>query len=134
VRLLRWITADEGQDLMIRADIAKSFLADLARPFALYSVAASTAFAIVRLSWSADDLSAAAVFITAALGGLAALYGAKAWENAKQGQHTASVETAKASATPQAATTTITAAPDVEVTVREAAHDGELPPEQRVAL
>lgn len=81
-------------------DALKTFVADLARPFALYSVAGSTSFAIVRLTLFESDLSAAAVFITAALGGLAALYGVKAWENAKAGGQAAEVEKVRAQATP----------------------------------
>lgn len=87
---------------MTRAEACKSFIADLSRPFALYAVSVSTAVAILRIAWKGTDLPNGAVFITAALGGLAALYGAKAWENAKQGQATAEVEKAKVAAGPAA--------------------------------
>lgn len=110
----------------------RNVIADLARPFALYAVAGSTAVAILRLSWAGEDLSGAAVFITAALGGLAALYGAKAWEVAKVGGQAADVEKAKAQATPPPGTAQVTAAADVDIEVRKADGGDELPPDQRV--
>lgn len=104
----------------------KAAMADLARPFALYSVGASTGVAIVRLAWVGDDLSNGAVFIGAALGGLGVLYGAKAWENAKVGGQAAEVEKERAKATPPPAEALKPASTDSD--------DGELPPAERVKL
>jgi hypothetical protein len=113
----------------VTIDRTKALIADLARPFALYSVAGSTSFAIAHLAWKGGDLSAAAVFITAALGGLVGLYVGKAWENAKVNQHAATVETAKAAATPAPGTATVLAGADVKVEakVTEAAPDDDDP-------
>lgn len=83
---------------MTRGETLKAILADLARPFALYSVSGATAVAIVRLAWKGDDLSGAAVFITAALGGLVGLYVGKAWENASVGKSQANIEVERAKA------------------------------------
>lgn len=78
-----------------RLEMLKGFIGDLARPFAVYAIAFATARAIVIISRKVGTLSEGAIYITAVLAGLAALYGAKAWENAKAGKQAAEVEIAK---------------------------------------
>ena len=68
----------------------KSFIGDLARPFAIYAVAAAAAYAIIGQA-TADKIGAAGLI-------LAALYGAKAYENQQQARATASVDIAKVQA------------------------------------
>lgn len=76
------------------AEQAKVFLGDLARPFAIYSISGATAWAIITCA-AADKIGAAGLIV-------AALFGAKAYENQQQAKAGASVEIAKA----QAGTTT----------------------------
>lgn len=77
-------------------DDARRF-ADLARPFAIYITAAAGALATVIVATKLEgDAAAAAIFIGAVNAGVAALYGAKAWEKSQEGKHAASVEVAKA--------------------------------------
>lgn len=66
-------------------DGLKSFIGDLARPFAIWWTSGAAGVAVVRLARPDTDLSGAAVYIGAVLAGVAALYGAKAWENTKTG-------------------------------------------------
>ncbi len=72
-------------------DGLKSFIGDLARPFAIIVTSAATAFAIVQLASQAKDLSAAAIFVGALFAGLGALSAAKTYENVKQAQASADV-------------------------------------------
>ncbi|CAA2962495.1 Hypothetical predicted protein [Olea europaea subsp. europaea] len=73
-----------------RLDAAKAFIGDLARPFAIYSVALATSGAIWGAA-SADKVGAAGLI-------LAALYGAKAYENRVQAQANAQVAIAQTKA------------------------------------
>jgi apolipoprotein N-acyltransferase len=68
----------------------KSLVGDLARPFAIYVVAAATAWSILG-GQTADKVGAAGLI-------LAALYGAKAAETWQQNKTGAQVEIAKAQA------------------------------------
>jgi len=80
-----------------RADQVKSFIGDLARPFAIYVTSGAAALATGTIAFKNDDgFSAAAIFIGAVYAGVGALYGAKAWEVAKG--KTADAEVAKAQA------------------------------------
>lgn len=83
----------------------KAAIGDLARPFAIYVTSAAAAVATVKIAWTiADksaDFSAAAIFITAVFGGLAGLYGFKAWENKEAAKATAGVKVAQAAAGPE---------------------------------
>lgn len=106
-------------------DQIKGLLADLARPFALVAVSAATAASILRLSWVGADLSGAAVLVTAELGGLAVLFGAKSLENYRIAASNAEVEKVRAQASPPPAEALKPAPP---------ADDGEIPPDQRVRL
>jgi hypothetical protein len=74
-----------------RVDQIKGFVGDLARPFAIYTIAGSTAAAIIMESVGADKLTAAGLII-------GALYGAKTVENNTSAKQAASVEIAKATA------------------------------------
>lgn len=73
-----------------RADAVKTFIGDLARPFAIYAVASTTAASISYRD--AAEIGAAGLI-------LAALYGARSLENARQVQATADVEIARAQTT-----------------------------------
>ncbi len=66
-------------------DQIKHLIGDLARPFAIWWTSGAAGVAIVRLARADTDLAGAAVYIGAVLAGVAALYGAKAWENTKTG-------------------------------------------------
>jgi hypothetical protein len=108
---------------MTRTDACKAFLADLARPFAIYVTATAAAVSTVRLAFVGDDLSGAAVYIGAVFAGLAGLYGFRAWESRSAVNASAEVEKVRAAATPPPGTAQITAAPDVDVAVRQADDD-----------
>lgn len=69
---------------------AKAFIGDLARPFAIYAMASSTAAAVI-MRVDTGLLTAAGVI-------LATLYGAKAVESAVQANATARVAVAQAQA------------------------------------
>jgi hypothetical protein len=120
-------------------DRLKAFTADLARPFSIICTSASAAFATAAMALRGGpaDWGTGALFIGAVYAGLAGLYWGKVWENQKVQGHNAEVEKAKVAVTPPApplpGTATITAAPDVDVRVREA-DDGALPADQRVKL
>lgn len=77
-------------------DQVKSFVGDLARPFAIIWTSGAAGIAIVELAKPGINLIEAAVYITAVLAGVAALYGAKAWENARAGKQSAEVAIAQA--------------------------------------
>lgn len=79
-----------------RLDAVKSFVGDLARPFAIIVTSASAATATVVVSFKVDGFDGAAIFIGAVFAGVGALYGAKAWENTRTGRQAADVEIAKA--------------------------------------
>jgi hypothetical protein len=75
----------------------KTFIADVARPFAIISTSAAAATATIIISLKVDSVEAAAIFIGAVFTGVAALYGAKALENSATAKHAASIEIAKSS-------------------------------------
>lgn len=78
----------------------KALVGDLARPFAIIGTTIGFNTALVTVAQKlGPDASAAAIFIGAAGGILATLYGAKAWEAVQGGKHTASVEIAKVATT-----------------------------------
>lgn len=98
-----------------RSERFKAFVGDLARPFAMYSVAGTTSWAIYDHATDATKLTAAG-FI------LAALYGAKSYENGAQAKQAAAVQVAQAQA-----------APPVIVTAAPLTTDsGELPTSERI--
>lgn len=67
-------------NLQPRFERVVAALGNLARPYVLYSASTSSALATVSIVWLGQDLSAGALFIGAAWGGVAALYAAKAAE------------------------------------------------------
>lgn len=78
----------------------KALIGDLARPFAIIGTTIGFNVALIRIAEKlGPDASAAAIFIGAAGGILATLYGAKSWEQAQVGKHAATVEVAKATST-----------------------------------
>lgn len=106
-------------------------IADLARPYTLYIVSSASAYAIVMVATQGTDLNAGAVFVGALLAGIGALYWGKAWELRGVAGHTAEVEKARVAAAPPApGTASIVAAPDVDVTIREAGPDGQGVPDR----
>lgn len=80
-----------------KMDKAKAFIADLARPFAIYVTSGSASISTVLIAGRMInmDFSSAAIFIGAVYSGVGALYGLKAWENNTQAKQTAVVEVAK---------------------------------------
>lgn len=74
-----------------RLDIAKAFIGDLARPFAIIATSYAAARAIIIVAGKAGDLTEGAIYITAVLAGVGAIYGLKSWENAKAGRQAADV-------------------------------------------
>ena len=113
------------------ADAVKAFIADLARPFAIYAASISGFWATVVVARAVTTAEGGALVLGAIGLTWTALYAGKAIEETRKSGHIAEVEKAKVSATPPPGTAQITAAPDVDVTVREA-DAGELPPDQRV--
>lgn len=78
------------------AEILKDLVGELARPIAIIVTSVSAAVATTVIARKVDSFEGAALFIGAVFSGVALLYGAKAWENAKSGRHQADVEIAKA--------------------------------------
>lgn len=78
-----------------RMEQIKAMIGDLARPFAIYSISAATAWSIIA-GQTADKIGAAGLIV-------AALFGAKAYENQQQTKSAAQVEVAKANASPPTA-------------------------------
>ncbi len=74
-----------------KLDLIKTTVGDLARPFAMYSIAATTAAAIILPSVDAGKLTAAGLL-------LGALFGVKTFENNNTATQAAKVEIAKANA------------------------------------
>lgn len=81
-------------------DQAKVFLADVARPFAIVATSSAVSIATVDIGHAvakrAGSFAEAAIYVTAIFAGLAALYGAKAWEKSQEGKHAATVAVAQA--------------------------------------
>jgi hypothetical protein len=110
-----------------RVDKFKGIVADLARPFAIISTAAASSWAIVVIAYQVHSGESGAIFIAAVMTGLGALYGAKSWENAKAGAHSAEVEKVRATQSPPPVSALQPADP-----LQPA--DGELPAAERVTL
>lgn len=81
-----------------RLDQIKGFVGDLARPFAIISTSYAASHATVVIAYKVSSFSEAAIFIGAVFAGVGALFGAKAWENARAGKQAADVEIAKVAA------------------------------------
>lgn len=125
------------------AEQIKTFVGDLARPFAIISTSSAAAWATIEIAHEiakrANSFEAAAIFIGAVYAGVGGLYGLKAWEKTTETKASGAVEVAKATVAPPApGTAVVTAAADVTATVevedKPGADDGELPPDERVKL
>ncbi len=77
------------------AETVKSFIADLARPFAIYVSSAGAGIATVVIAFKVTSFAEAALFMGAVFTGLGALFAARSWENSQTEKHAASVEIAK---------------------------------------
>ena len=84
--------------LRTRSDAVKAFIADLARPFAIYATSGAAAWGIVVVSYRVNDGNDGAFYIAAALTGVGAIYIGKAVEVFKSNRAAADVEVARASA------------------------------------
>ena len=119
---------------MIDLDRIKALLGDLARPYALYATATATAYSIFTIAPKVTGGEAGAFVIGAAGVILTALYAGKVIENNNTAKRAAEVKIATAAtqpAQPAPGTATITAAADVDVSVRDA-ETGELPANERI--
>lgn len=84
-----------------RIDQVKSFVGDLARPFAIISSSYAASHATIVIAYKVNSFSEAAIFIGAVFAGVGALYGAKAWEVARTGKQATELEIAKVAAPAQ---------------------------------
>lgn len=66
-----------------RLDHVKSFVGDLARPFAIIVTSGGAAWATVVAAYRVQNGTDGALLLTAIFAGVAVLYGAKSWEVAK---------------------------------------------------
>lgn len=105
---------------MSRLEEVKVFIADLARPFAIYAASLSGFWATIVVAGKVSTAEGGALVLGAIGLTWTALYAGKAIEETRKSGHAAEVEKAKAQATPPPGTAQITAAPDVDVSVREA--------------
>jgi hypothetical protein len=104
----------------------KSIVADLARPFAIYTTSGAAAWATIDIASRVTSGEGGALFMGVVLGGVSALYVGKAFENTRIAGHTAEVEKVRAQASPPPAQ----ALAPAPLTMDE----GEIPPDQRVKL
>lgn len=90
-------------------DVIKSFVADIARPYAIISLSSASAAAVVIIACKVDGFEGAALFIGAAMTGVAGLYASKSVENSQTAKHAANVEIARAAGpTPVVDTASVT--------------------------
>lgn len=80
-----------------RSEVVKSFIGDLARPFAIYVTSGAAAIATVMVAARTENGNDGAILMGAVFTGVGALFIGKAWEVAKTGKQAAEVEIAKAS-------------------------------------
>ncbi len=114
-----------------RSDAVKAFIADLARPFSIYAASISGAWATIVIAGKVTSAEGGALVLGVLATWGTALYAGKAIENTRIAGHTADVEKEKARSTPPPGTAQITAAADVDVTVRDANPPEEAPPWER---
>lgn len=81
---------------MIGIDQIKTFIADIARPFAIISTSAAASFATISISARVTGGESGAIFLTAVYAGVGALYVGKAFENTRIAGHNAEVEKVRA--------------------------------------
>jgi hypothetical protein len=79
-----------------RLERVKSFIGDLARPFAIIATSFAASWATIVIAYRVENGNDGAIFIGGVFAGVGALYIGKAWEVAKTGKQTAEVEIAKA--------------------------------------
>lgn len=115
-----------------KADAVKAFIADLARPFSIYAASLSGAWATITVADKVTTAEGGALVLGVLAGWGTALYAGKAIENTRISGHSAEVEKIRAQASPPPARPPSVAR---EATPEEvAAHEGQLPPDQRVKL
>lgn len=101
----------------------KAFIADLARPFAIYATAVANGWASVVIAYKVTGSEGGALVLGATGLTLTGLYAGKVIENYRTAASNAEVEKVRAQASP----------PPAEA-LKPATDDGELPPEERVKL
>ena len=79
-----------------RFDKIKSFIGDLARPFAIISTSFAASWASIVAAYRIENGNDGAIYLGAVAVLVGGIYGFKSWENAKTGKQTAEVEIAKA--------------------------------------
>lgn len=94
-----------------RLDLIKAFVADLARPFTLYAMGFSGAWATIVVSAKASNGNDGAWVLGAIGATVSALYAGKALEVANVSKHAAEVEKVRATASPPPDTALQPAAP-----------------------
>lgn len=72
-------------------DQIKTFVGDLARPFAVIVTSGGASIATINISLKVTTGSDGAIFIGAVFAGLAGLYGLKAWEKTTEAKANANV-------------------------------------------
>lgn len=90
------MTGTSIQPPATRLERIKSFIGDLARPFAIIATSFAASWATIVIAYRVENGNDGAVFIGGVFVGVGALYIGKAWEVAKAGKQTAEVEIAKA--------------------------------------
>lgn len=103
-------------------------LADLARPWVLWSGGGSASAATVILAARGSNLTEAAIFVGAAWAGVAGIYWGKSFENLRVEQAKATRDAEVARAAPAA----VTAATVAEAAEPATTPDGKLRPEDRL--
>lgn len=81
-----------------RLDRIKTFIGDLARPFAIIATSFAASWATITVAYRVENGNDGAIFIGGVFAGVGALYIGKAWEVAKTGKQSAEVEIAKTKA------------------------------------
>jgi Na+/glutamate symporter len=105
-------------------DRVKDLIADLARPFTLYAMGFSGAWATVIISRKVDDGNDGALVLAAIGLTVSALYAGKVIETYKVAASNAEVEKERAKGSP----------PPDRALQPATGGDGELPPDQRVSM
>lgn len=99
-------------------------IADLARPFTFYTLASSSAFAIITMSRQITNGYEAAAFMGVVLAGASAIYLGKSFENVGISRYNADLEKTRAQvAAPSPPTEALTPAPAAAPALADAAED-----------
>lgn len=78
-----------------RLERIKTFIGDLARPFAIIVTSGGAAWATVVVAYRVENGNDGAILMGAIFAGVSALYIGRAWENASTRKQAADVEIAK---------------------------------------